>query len=339
MRIRTKLVALLLAVSLIPVGIMGVLSLTSVNSVGEDALESTEDLAALSENKGTAIISNVQQRRIRQKAKDVAKIAKFLLESNAPVSIDELKTESDIQTKLKENVATVIAPGPKDLPENLKNLYGYCVVTCNNFGNPAEQENIGQISIIAHPNMAGPVLHYEDQIKGTGLENLTRRAIPDNPVSGTYTWTTPTGSYTGEKYSAWEPFKFTTSDGVKRTFALMATVWQKVYTRKIDELETQNKHNLNSAEQKVNNSISQHRTYTILGLAAIIVVVPIVGILFARTLVGPIEKLTDAADRLSKGEMDVDVTVDSEDEIGELSDAFQRMKNSLEKMMERLREE
>jgi HAMP domain-containing protein len=50
-----------------------------------------------------------------------------------------------------------------------------------------------------------------------------------------------------------------------------------------------------------------------------------------------IGKLTDAADRISVGELDVVIEIKSSDEIGALAEAISRMQDSLRFSIERLR--
>jgi HAMP domain-containing protein len=45
----------------------------------------------------------------------------------------------------------------------------------------------------------------------------------------------------------------------------------------------------------------------------------------SRALVRPLRELKLAADRISRGDLDVEISIDSDDEIGELADSFQRM--------------
>lgn len=63
----------------------------------------------------------------------------------------------------------------------------------------------------------------------------------------------------------------------------------------------------------------------------------IVVILLARTFTRPIVQLTQVADRLSLGELDVPIQIERRDEIGELAEAIRRMQASIQVAMERLR--
>ena len=57
----------------------------------------------------------------------------------------------------------------------------------------------------------------------------------------------------------------------------------------------------------------------------------------ARGFTTPIVQLTQVADRISMGEMDIKIGIDRKDEIGQLAEAIGRMQASLQTAMERLR--
>jgi signal transduction histidine kinase len=67
---------------------------------------------------------------------------------------------------------------------------------------------------------------------------------------------------------------------------------------------------------------SQALLFAILGA---LVVALIMGILLARTLTGPLHELTNAAQRITQGQLEQQVRVKSNDEIGQLAIAFNRM--------------
>jgi methyl-accepting chemotaxis protein len=72
-------------------------------------------------------------------------------------------------------------------------------------------------------------------------------------------------------------------------------------------------------------------------LAASIILALIIALILASRITGPIEKLTDLADRVSKGRLDVKVDVNDKGEIGELAHAFERMRVSMIKAFDRIR--
>lgn len=73
------------------------------------------------------------------------------------------------------------------------------------------------------------------------------------------------------------------------------------------------------------------------GLVIAAILAAIFGLIFARGIVRPVLSLSDAADRLSLGELDVTIDVNSKDEIGQLAKSITRMQDSLRIALEWLR--
>ena len=71
-------------------------------------------------------------------------------------------------------------------------------------------------------------------------------------------------------------------------------------------------------------------------LGATLLVVGLVAWRTATALVRPIVTLTAAADKMSMGELDTRIDIESADEIGMLAQAFKRMQVSLRRAMERM---
>ncbi len=76
--------------------------------------------------------------------------------------------------------------------------------------------------------------------------------------------------------------------------------------------------------------------YFVANLLFILVII-IVAYAVARGFTDPINRLTQVADRISLGELDVQIDVSRRDEIGELAEAIARMQASLQAAIERLR--
>ena len=72
-------------------------------------------------------------------------------------------------------------------------------------------------------------------------------------------------------------------------------------------------------------------------MGATFIVVLIIAYLASRAIVTPIRKLTDAANRISVGELGVEIENKSKDEIGDLAEAITRMQDSIRLSIERLR--
>jgi methyl-accepting chemotaxis protein len=70
--------------------------------------------------------------------------------------------------------------------------------------------------------------------------------------------------------------------------------------------------------------------------AGTILVIIIISFFASKAIVSPVRELTDAANRISVGELDVEITNTSKDEIGALADAVRRMQDSIRLSIQRL---
>jgi methyl-accepting chemotaxis protein len=94
---------------------------------------------------------------------------------------------------------------------------------------------------------------------------------------------------------------------------------------------------LQQEESEVFAAYKRTQEFALILLAGTIVLVLIISWFSARAIVRPIMKLTDATERMSLGELNVEIDVKSKDEIGLLAQAIGRMQTSLRLAMNRLR--
>jgi methyl-accepting chemotaxis protein len=90
-------------------------------------------------------------------------------------------------------------------------------------------------------------------------------------------------------------------------------------------------------EREALNTLWRMREFAYLVLAVTVAIVLVVAWFLARSLVSPIKELTTAADRMSLGELNVEIKTSARDEIGQLAEAIGRMQDSLRLSIERLR--
>ncbi len=84
--------------------------------------------------------------------------------------------------------------------------------------------------------------------------------------------------------------------------------------------------------------VEQLMSYAYLLLAVTVAFVFIIAWFSGRALARPIIQLTEAADRISVGELDVAIGVTRKDEIGDLAEAISRLQDSIRLSIERLRQ-
>jgi methyl-accepting chemotaxis protein len=94
---------------------------------------------------------------------------------------------------------------------------------------------------------------------------------------------------------------------------------------------------LQQESSEVFDALQSTLNYAMALLGCTIAVVIIFSWLMARAITTPIRKLTDAAERMSLGELNVRIDIKSKDEIGLLAQAVGRMQTSLRLAMNRLR--
>jgi len=73
--------------------------------------------------------------------------------------------------------------------------------------------------------------------------------------------------------------------------------------------------------------------------AALIVTLALaLAVFISATITRPLKHLAEVADRMSLGELDVDIDVEGRNEVGQLAESLRRMQASLRSAIERLRQ-
>jgi methyl-accepting chemotaxis protein len=94
---------------------------------------------------------------------------------------------------------------------------------------------------------------------------------------------------------------------------------------------------LQQEESEVFSALNRVQRFALTLLGCTILLVSVIAWFSARAIVTPVMKLTDAAERMSLGELNVKIDIKSRDEIGLLAQAIGRMQTSLRLAMNRLR--
>lgn len=82
--------------------------------------------------------------------------------------------------------------------------------------------------------------------------------------------------------------------------------------------------------------LAKARLFAFSLLGATVLAILIISYFASRAIVTPIRKLTDAANRISVGDLDVEISTSSKDEIGDLAAAIMRMQDSIRLSISRL---
>ena len=135
---------------------------------------------------------------------------------------------------------------------------------------------------------------------------------------GYYTWQDKDGRFR-DKYMVCTPVAGT-------PFVVAATTYLDEFTGPIKLMESR---------AEILTEKTRLITYAILG--GTLLLIGIIVSIYGHRLTGKIKSLTDIAERISIGDLEIEVEAQSKDEIGELAEAISRMQDSIRLSIERLR--
>lgn len=262
------------------------------------------ELAANITNESTIVVKTLAEESIINKAKSVASQCSIFLSNNPDLNKDdfyydlELKRISIQKVGLKGYTSLIEIPDPDEGDEEF-------IIWCH--PNP---DHIG-VSILNtyKESLGGAYEHYRK------LLNSLRKG---KGSSGYHSWKDEKGVLK-ERFVAIEPIEQT-------KYIIMSTTNIEDFTQPIKDLQNE-----------ANKLTADTRNKNIVILVALLVIIGSSITIYGYKITNNIGKLTDAADRISVGELDVVIEVRSQDEIGALAEAISRMQDSLRFSIERLR--
>jgi predicted Zn finger-like uncharacterized protein len=135
---------------------------------------------------------------------------------------------------------------------------------------------------------------------------------------GYYTWQDSDGKFR-DKFMVCTPIAGT-------RFVIAATTYMDEFTGPVRRMES---------TAKTLSDRAKMISWAILGATLLLVGIIVFG--YSHRITGKIKSLTEVADRISVGELGMEVETKSKDEIGELAEAIARMQDSIRLSIERLR--
>lgn len=135
---------------------------------------------------------------------------------------------------------------------------------------------------------------------------------------GYYTWQDKDGKFR-EKFMVCTPVAGT-------PFVVAATTYLDEFTGPVKLMET-----------RANLLTEKTRLITWAILGGTIFLIGVIVSIYGHRLTGKIKSLTDVAERISIGDLGIEIETQSKDEIGELAEAISRMQDSIRLSIERLR--
>ncbi len=174
--------------------------------------------------------------------------------------------------------------------------------------------------------------HTNEKIIGINMQDLEKPMGQNFPgfwkvysgvkdgkeAKGYYTWLDKDGSMR-QKYMVCTPVE-------ESSFVVASTTYLDEFTMPMKNLET-----------RAFELAAETRNLSYMILGGNLLLIGIIVFFYGHRLSGKIKSLTEAADRISIGELGAEIKVTAKDEIGDLAEAIGRMQDSIRISMERLR--
>ncbi len=256
-------------------------------------------------DESTELVLQEGREKLMQKARDVAKQCEVYLRNHPTLEREDFFYDPEFSMLAVQVVGetgyTCLIQQPE--PERGQNWTIWAHPNPNIIG-------IDDIDMIR--KALGP--HFED------FFNLLSSSEGMREASGNYMWKDPDGKIR-EKYMAIAPINL---EG--QPFLLMSTAYIDEFTAKTEYLK-------DYAQEKT----AEIRNINVGVLLIVIIIIGLCILIYGYRLTRNIQYLTEAADRISVGDLEAEIEIKSKDEIGNLADAISRMQDSLRFSIERLR--
>jgi predicted Zn finger-like uncharacterized protein len=175
--------------------------------------------------------------------------------------------------------------------------------------------------------------HVNPNIVGADMEKLLKKPLGKNFPGFWKIFSGIKGKRESRGYYTWQDKdkrfrdKFMVCTPVQATrYVIAATTYMDEFTLPMQNLEAQAR------------ELKEKSRYVAIGIvAATLLLILLVVSVYGYRLSGRIRSLTEVAERISVGDLDIEIESTSRDEIGELSEAISRMQESIRLSIERLR--
>lgn len=295
--IHMKLLGVMLILTLIPLGILGFLALHDEKALGEKSTQETQAMGIQVIGDTNKALTNLGENYIKEKSYDHAQMVELYIRANPKMTLADLQKSDEFQKISVQKVGTL----------------GYTALG-----------DSSTLILRFHPNPK--MVDFDTHAYATSLPqfwSVIEQSQGGRDASGYYDWVEKDGSIRA-KYMYVHPVGVTTADGVR--LASFSTTYMDEFSGPSKAIETK----INSSiKTSVNNiEIASVNTQNTLLIVTVIVILLVFVISFfvASSITTPIKKLTEVANKVSMGDMsNTEITVTSNDEIGELAESFKRM--------------
>jgi HAMP domain-containing protein len=278
-----------------------VVPILCVAAAGWLYIQQLQDLSTLITDQSSEAVNKMAEELITLKAQTVARQAAIYFDAHPGLTKEQLN----------------IHPEFRDIAVQKVGKTGYTAI----YSIPDVN---GVSSLWAHPNeklIGVDLKEVMEKALGKGFDRFWKvyaGAFKGNISEGYYPWQDPDGKIR-EKFMVCVPVE-------KTPYVAPATTYLDEFTTPVKRLRS---------ETTARTQATRNTIYVI--VLATIVLIGVIVSFYGYKLTSRIQALTNIADRISVGELDAEIEVQSNDEIGDLGDAVSRMQDSIRLSIERLR--
>lgn len=267
------------------------------------SLKQIESLSSEITKESTGVVKELTEKIIIDQAKSVASQCSIFLKNNPDLNKDDFYHDLDFNRISIQKVG----------------LKGYTAL----IELPTSDQSDDYFMIWCHPDrklLGKSLLNSFKENLGESFEDfktIINKVRNGKGQFGYYKWTED--GQLKDKFIAVEHIE-------QSKYIIISTTYIDDFTGPIIELQ-----------KKSIETTDKTRNINIVICSILILVIGLCIVIYGYSLSKSIGKLTDAADRISIGELDVNIKISSNDEIGALAEAIIRMQDSLRFSIERLR--
>jgi len=296
MQFKTRLILMMLGISLIPLFIISSIGVFSLFSLSDVTDTKVNEIGNESINQSTAALQKLAEENVVQKTQDIAKELEVYLADHPD------KTWADLS---KDSAFRAIAVQPVG-------SQGSSLI-----GDPIGFKNL------MHSLKAKEGNSYEDyKVSQPELYDIVLKIKTGSPATGYYSSKETDGSYRS-KFISYYPVNLTTKDGIHIVTGVAVYIDEFLLPTK--KLEEKLRAGNNSLITDLANSIRQAVILIVIIVILTIIAVLIIGISFSRKTTAPLEKTARMISEMGKGHLSERLNLERDDEIGILGkemDAF-----------------
>lgn len=295
-----KILLTILVLSLIPLIIVGYISLLNINFVNNFASTTTQEIGNLVISEGMSSLRELGEKAVKEKARDVAKQIEIFLTEHPEIDLE----------KIEKN-------------ETLKKI---AVQPVGRTGYTAVHDIHGINRFHPDPKTVGMDFHTLQE-KLPDFWRILNKSFTQE-TGGYYDWIESDGKIR-EKYMYCVPVK-------RFDLVVCATAYVDEFCEPVHKMKNNVIKIMNVSMYKIERIKRNTEKIIIFMFFISCVSICLAAILFIKNITFPVLKLTKLAEEIRKGNFDVKMEIKSGDEIEKLSEAFNRMVSELKEYRKRI---